>query len=50
MCGGDGRGGDRKGAQRGRGAANPTLLNVQLLLCFSQTLLIKCSILFRKKE
>lgn len=40
MCSGGERGGKRKEAQGGMRAANLTLSNVQLLLCFSRMLLI----------
>lgn len=50
VCGSGGKGGERKGAQRRRGEVNPILPNVELLLGFSQMLLIECSIISRKKE
>lgn len=41
MCGGGGRGEERRGLQEGRGP-KPTLPKVQLRLCFSQMLMQRC--------
>lgn len=48
MCGGGGKGRERRGVQGGVRAANPILPNVQLLLCFSQMMLMQCSIIQKK--
>ena len=43
-------GGARRGGAQGVRAANLTLPNVQLLLCFSQMLLMYCSSTQKKKN